>query len=282
MISFLGTGLLGGGFVRAALGRGEQVTIWNRTAAKAHAFAPLGAHVAATPADAVRGAERVHLVLLDDAVVDAVLEQLLPALDPNTIIIDHSTTAPAPTAARMQRLAERGVQYLHAPVFMGPSNAEKATGLMLVSGPEALYRDVDPALARMTGKVRYMGDRPDRAAAFKLFGNLSVFFIIGALADMFALARSVGIDAPDAYTLFDDFNPAGQFTGRGRRMADGDFEPTFELTAALKDVRLMLETAERGNLPLHILPTIAERMKTAIAAGHGADDLASLGAADVP
>ncbi|MFN9088117.1 MAG: NAD(P)-binding domain-containing protein, partial [Gemmatimonadaceae bacterium] len=72
-IAYLGTGLLGSGFVEAALQRGDSVTVWNRTREKAAALIPFGALVADTPADAVRGAERVHLVLKDDAVVEEVI-----------------------------------------------------------------------------------------------------------------------------------------------------------------------------------------------------------------
>lgn len=254
------------------------MTVWNRTRAKAVPLQDAGATIAETPADAVRGAERVHLSLLDDAAVDDVIAQLLPALEPGAIILDHTTTAPAPTAERMRRLVESGVQYLHAPVFMGPSNAEQMTGLMLAAGPRALFDTVEPVLGKMTGKVRYMGERSDLAAAYKLFGNMTIMFAISGLADLFALARGLGVEPSDAYTLFNDFNPAGQFTGRGARMAAGDYTPTFELSAARKDVRLMLETAARTGTTLHFLPRIADRMDDVIAAGHGDEDLAVLGA----
>jgi 3-hydroxyisobutyrate dehydrogenase-like beta-hydroxyacid dehydrogenase len=282
MIAFLGTGLLGTGFVRAALGRGETVTVWNRTRAKADALAADGARVATDPAEAVRGASRVHLVLLDDAVVDAVIEQLLPGLAPDAIILDHSTTAPRPTAARAERLAALGIDFLHVPVFMGPAQAAAATGMMLVSGKQALYERVRPELGRMTERIRYMGERPDLAAAYKLFGNMLIMFVSAGLADVFAMARAAGIAPTDAYTIFNDFNAASQVVTRGKRMAEGDFTPSFELSAARKDVRLMLETAEAGGIPLHVLPAIAARFDQVIAAGHGADDLASVGATDVP
>ena len=84
-IAYLGTGLLGSGFVEAALGRGDSVTVWNRTRSKAEALVPFGAKVADTPADAVRGAERVHLVLKDDAVVEAVISELRPGLAPGQV-----------------------------------------------------------------------------------------------------------------------------------------------------------------------------------------------------
>ena len=66
-IAFLGTGLLGSAFVEAAAKRGDTITVWNRTAEKARDLEQFGARVAANPADAVRGASRVHLVLKDDA-----------------------------------------------------------------------------------------------------------------------------------------------------------------------------------------------------------------------
>lgn len=99
-IAYLGTGLLGSGFIEAALGRGDSVTVWNRTPAKAAALVAFGATVASTPADAVRGAERVHLVLKDDAVVEEVIAALRPGLSADAIIVDHTTTQPVLTAER--------------------------------------------------------------------------------------------------------------------------------------------------------------------------------------
>ena len=97
-IAFLGTGLLGSGLAEASAKRGNTVTVWNRTAAKARALEQFGIRVADTPADAVRGAERVQLVLKDDAVVEDVIAGCRPGLAPDTIIIDHTTTQPALTA----------------------------------------------------------------------------------------------------------------------------------------------------------------------------------------
>jgi 3-hydroxyisobutyrate dehydrogenase-like beta-hydroxyacid dehydrogenase len=282
MIAFLGTGLMGSGFVSALLARGEAVTVWNRTISRTAPLEKEGAHVAADPAAAVRGAGRVHMALLDDAAVDDVLERLLPALAPGAVIVDHSTTAVQSTAARAERLRERGVKFLHAPVFMGPANARDATGSMFVSGPQDVFEEVRPELERMTGKVRYMGPRPGLAAGYKLFGNMMIMFVVSGLADVFTLARAIGIDPRDAMTVFADFNPATQVTARGRRMAEGKFSPAaFELVAARKDVRLMLESAAAAGASLHVLPAIADRFDRIIAAGHGRDDLSSV-AAEVP
>src|SRR4051794_26552062 len=106
-IAHLGTGLIGSGMVETALRRGDAVTVWNRTLAKARALEGRGARVAQTAAEAVEGAERVHLSLSDDAAVDAVLASIVPALGAaRTPVIDHTTTSPAGTAARAERLAQ--------------------------------------------------------------------------------------------------------------------------------------------------------------------------------
>lgn len=270
-IAILGTGLLGSGFAEAAAKRGWTVTAWNRTPGKARALEEFGVSVAATPADAVRGADRVHMILTDDAVVEAVLAAARPGLGANTIICDHTTTQPALTAVRAARLAAEGVQYLHCPVFMGPPAARNAQGSMMVSGPPALFDQVRGDLAMMTGKLEYCGERPDLAAAYKLFGNAFIVGMGALVADVYTIAKGAGCTPEEALRVMGFFNPSAILEGRGKSMAQGAFVPGFELSMARKDIRLMMETA--GNRPLAALPGIAARMDTLIAAGHGSDDV---------
>lgn len=269
-IAILGTGLLGSGFAEAACKRGWTVTVWNRTASKAHALEAFGAKVAATPADAVRGADHVHLILRDDAVVEEVIAAARAALGADTVICDHTTTQPALTAARMERLEKEGVKYLHCPVFMGPPAARNAEGSMLVAGPAALFAKMESALTAMTGKLQYLGERRDAAAAYKLFGNAFFVGIAGTLADVFSIAKGAGFAPEETLKVLDVFNPSAIIGGRGKLMAAGNFAPMFELTMARKDVRLMIETA--GSVPLAVLPGLAARMDVLIAQGHGAQD----------
>lgn len=270
-VAFLGTGLLGSAFAEAAAKRGDTVTAWNRSPDKALALAPLGIRAAATPADAVRGATRVHLILKDDAVVDAVVNELRPGLAEGAIIIDHTTTQPALTAARAARLAEQGVAYLHCPVFMGPPAARNAQGSMLVSGPIELFERVKPELEAMTGRLEYQGERADLAAVKKLMGNAMIIGLSSVMADVLTLARSADVDGQDAIKLLGLLDLNGMVAVRGANMAKGLFDtPSFELAMARKDVRLMLESA--GDLPMAVLPGVAARMDQLIAAGHGARD----------
>ena len=273
-IAFIGTGLLGSALAEAAAKRGDRVTAWNRTIEKARALRKFGVHAGDTPADAVHGAERVHLVLKDDAVVEQVVEALRPGLSADAIVVDHTTTQPARTARRAIRLNAEGVHYLHCPVFIGPAAARAGTGTILVSGPRALYDRVREPLARMAQHVEYFGERPDLAAVYKLCGNAMIVGVSALAADVFAVAAGGGVSPQDALRIREIVNPP-ILSARADNMVGHNFSPSFELTMARKDVRLMLETS--GSRPLAALAAIAGRMDGLIAQGHGAEDLAVLG-----
>lgn len=273
MIAFFGMGLLGSNFVRALRRRGEEVHVWNRTHERAVALEADGARAFASPADAARGAARVHLTLSDDAVVDAVLEQARPGLAAGTVIVDHSTTSTEGALARAARWRDNGMTFVHAPVFMTPVNARESTGIMLISGPRAVVDPLRPVLSPMTGKLLDLGERPDAASAFKLLGNLFMMCMSGGLIDMLALAKALHVPAAEAATLFDHFNPAGLIPVRIKRMLEAGFsDPSWELQMARKDARLMQEAAAAGGVQLLALPGIVAKMDAALAEGHAEKD----------
>ncbi len=275
-IAFLGTGLLGSGMVRHFLAAGAPVTVWNRTESKARALEREGARIAASPAEAASQADRIHFVLPDDQVVDSILDLIAPSLHTDAIVIDHSTTLPEATKRRFERTSSRGIRFLHAPVFMSPQMATDGIGLMLVSGGRREFDDVRGELEGMTGEVWNLGERPDLAAAYKLFGNCMLFAISGGLADVIAMARANEIDPVEALSVFSKFQAGNVIQGRGPRMARGEvMPPSFEVAMARKDVRLMMEAAKQE--PLVTLPAIARRMDDVIAAGGGDKDLAAIG-----
>jgi 3-hydroxyisobutyrate dehydrogenase len=269
-IAFLGTGLMGTGFVRRMLSQGHQVTVWNRSADKAQALEAHGARACASAAEAVSGVDRVHLMVADDAVVDAILEPIVDAIPAAAWIVDHTTTATTPTAERAKRWAARGRRFVHAPVFMGPANCVDGTGVMLLSGDKARCDAATPMLAPMTGKVVYLGPEPDRAASFKLFGNLTLIGIAGVLGDVCRLAHAVGISPADAMGLFASFNPGAMLPARATKIASGPYDQvSFEVAMARKDVRLMIEEAKRHGVDLAVMPAVAALQDQAIARGEG-------------
>ena len=171
-VAFLGTGLLGGAMAEGMLRRGDAVTVWNRTEAKARALEAAGARVAATPGDAVEGVERVHMTLPDDAVVEELMAAAIPRLGPDATVIDHSTTSPRGTKARVARMQDAGVRFVHAPVFMSPQMARDAVGIMLVSGPQPVFEAVRGELEKMTGEVWYLGEQGRRRCVLQDFRQL--------------------------------------------------------------------------------------------------------------
>ena len=273
MIAFLGTGLLGANFTKALLKKGEEVRVWNRTRSKADTLVSFGAIVAGEPAEAVRNAKRIHLTLSDDHAVDEILEKASPGFIPGAILIDHTTTSVAGATKRSVYWKDKGFPYIHAPVFMGPSNALDGTGYMLVSGDQEIIREIEPGLSAMTGKLVNFGSQPEKAAGIKLLGNLFLMSLTAGIADTLSLAKSLHIPPADIESLFSVWNPGAMAPGRLKRILSNQFgEPSWELRMARKDARLMMEEAALGGSPLGIIPAIAAEMDKWIARGHGNDD----------
>jgi 3-hydroxyisobutyrate dehydrogenase len=277
-VAFIGAGMMASAMVEGMRRRGAEVTVWNRTFAKAQALERLGARAEADPERAVAGAGVVHVMLKDDATVDALLEQIGPHLAPGALVVDHTTVSPAGTLARFARMEQRGVPFLHAPVFMSPFAARDAKGVMLAAGPRETFERAKPELEKMTADLWYVGEQRDRAAAFKLCGNLFIFTMISGLTDMFSLARGLGIEPPEAHRLFEHFRPDATIDVRGGRMARCDFAAAFELTMARKDAQLMLDAAASGGAKLSLLPVVVGQMERMIAAGRGSDDASVIAA----
>jgi 3-hydroxyisobutyrate dehydrogenase len=271
MIAFLGTGLLGSSFTRALIARGETVHVWNRTPDRAKALEPHGAKAFADAADAVAGADRVHIAVSDDHAVNSVLA----AARSTGLVIDHTTTS---IAGALQRIARTDMTYVHAPVIMGPQNARDATGLMLISGDRARVARVTPLLTPMTGKLVDFGDRVEAASAMKLMGNTFLMGFTAAVGDLIGVGKALGFAAEDAIELFDHFNPGTTVGARAKRMASGEYaQASWELAMARKDARLVAEEVDRAHVVLTATPAIAAKMDEMMARGHAHDDWTVIG-----
>jgi 3-hydroxyisobutyrate dehydrogenase len=249
-VAFYGAGLLGAAMVQAMLARGVAVRVWNRTPLKAQALERYGAQAFADAAEAARGAQRIHLCLHDDVAVDTVIEAALPGIVSDSPIIDHTTVLPQGVIDRARRLGEAGYAFLHAPVFMGPPMALEGTGVMMLSGDAALVQRVRPALEAMCTDLRYLGERPEAAAVYKLMGNAMILTVAGGLNDVLRIAEEQGLSREQAYELFDFYDPCGQIKGRGKRMVAGDYIAFWKVDAARKDALLMQAAAHHERLPV--------------------------------
>lgn len=275
-------GLLGSNFVRAMIGKGAKVNVWNRTASKAEALEQYGAKAFVQAADAVRDADTIHLTLKDDATVDEVLAQAAAGLKPGATIIDHTTTSTPGAIQRTRAWKEKGFTYLHAPVFMGPQNALESTGFMLVSGDQSVIGRLEPTLSKMTGKLLNFGVEEGRAAGMKLVGNCFLVAFTTGIADTLSLARSLDIPISDMSTLFDAWNPGTLLPARLKRMTSGSYDkPSWELNMARKDTGLFIQAAERKGISLAVMPAIAAEMDRWINKGHGNEDWTVIGSGNL-
>lgn len=278
MIAYLGTGLLGSNFVRAMLRNGRQVQVWNRTESKATALEQYGAKAFKNVADAVNGADTIHLTLKDDASVDEVLTAALPGIKQGATIVDHTTTSVDGAKKRTEEWRARGFIYQHAPVFMGPANALDSTGFMLISGDQQVIADLEPSLSQMTGKLINFGTEVGKAAGIKLIGNCFLVGFSASLADSLTLAASLDISVDDVASLFEQWNPATMLSARMNRMISGVYnKPSWELSMARKDTGLFIDAAQKAGRQLAIMPAIAEEMDKWIEKGHGNDDWTVIG-----
>lgn len=126
----------------------------------------------------------------------------------------------------------------------------------------------------MTGELVVLGEDVTRPATLKLVGNTMIIGMTAALADAMTVAAGAGVPPSDVQAFVATFPFAALITGRGAKMAEGDFSPSFELAMARKDVRLMLESA--GARPVAALGGIASRMDTLLGEGFAESDFGVL------
>lgn len=276
MRTYIGTGLLGAAFVKAFLNRGEHVRVWNRTHSKAQALEKDGADVAKTLKEAVKDADIIHLTLRDDETVEEVLNQAKPHLKKGAFILDHTTTSVDGAKERTKKWKEEGIHYLHTPVMMGPSAALHAKGSMLTSGDQEEIKEVLPEIEPMTGRVINLGDKIGAAAAMKLITNLYLVGVNSSLSDILNIAKVHDL-SPDALeNALGAMSPELLLAGSLKKLFSGTLtsDPTWELTMARKDVRLMLEEGTKSGNRMVAMPAAAAEMDKWIEDGHAHDDWA--------
>ena len=271
-IAFIGLGNMGGHMARHLLGAGHEVTVWNRTLAKAEEHRALGAKVGNTPGEAAKEAEAVITMLADDpAVESAVLHPggVMDSLPAKAAHISMSTISVGLSRKLAEEHGKRGHHYIAAPVFGRPEAAEAAKLFVVVAGDQHVIQKLKPVLEAMGQRVFVMGDKPEMANVVKLSGNLLIASVIESVGEAVALTRKYGID-PHQYVDFltNSLFAAPVYKTYGGLIADEKYRPAgFKMRLGLKDVKLVLAAAESADAPLPIASLIRDHMLTAIARG---------------
>ncbi|MGZ4814415.1 MAG: NAD(P)-dependent oxidoreductase [Terriglobales bacterium] len=280
-VAFIGLGHMGHPMANNLLKAGHQLTVWNRTRDKAKDLEKAGAKVAATPAQAAREAEVAFTMLSDDAAVEsAVLGEngLIHGLPRGATHVCSSTISVALSQTLQKAHAERGQQYVAAPVFGRPEAAAAAKLFVVAAGnPKAVER-CQPLLSCIGQQTFVMGPEPPMANVVKLSGNFLIASVIECLGEAVTLVRKHGID-PRRYVdmLTSTLFAAPVYKTYGGLIVEQKFEPAgFKLRLGLKDVRLALAAAEAVEVPLPVGSLLRDHAIAAVANGMGDLDWSSL------
>ncbi|HEU5106994.1 MAG TPA: NAD(P)-dependent oxidoreductase, partial [Micromonosporaceae bacterium] len=193
-VAVIGLGGMGSGMARALLDAGHQVTIYNRTAAKAQPLVQAGAVLAASAGDAGAGAPVVVLSLADEYAVEAVLfGEVVDRLAPGTTVVDTSTVSPSFAHNTAIRLAASGVRRVEACVIGNPAMARTGQLRVFAAGNESDVDGVRDVLGALSQEIRYLGPS-GRAGTLKLAFNLLLGIQTAALAETVSFAESAGLD----------------------------------------------------------------------------------------
>ena len=277
-IGFLGLGNMGTPMVKRLLGAGHEVTVWNRTSARAEALGTNGAKIAATLADAARGNEIVITMLFDDAAHESVMfgaDGLLAALEPHTLHLSMSTISVALSQRLADEHAQRKILFAAAPVFGRPNVAEAGKLWIVLAGPDAAIERAQPVLEPLSRGVTVVGSEPAQAHAVKLGGNFLISAMIHSLAESFVFAESQGIQ-PQVF--FEAINNALFQSPFYAAYANVMFNPPKNAGASIglgrKDLALFRAAAASGHVQLSLAENMAHIFEQAIEAGLGNEDWA--------
>jgi 3-hydroxyisobutyrate dehydrogenase len=276
-VAVLGTGIMGAAMARNLLAAGLPTTVWDRKPAATAPLAEAGAHVAATPAEAVRGAQVVITMLPTAEVVDSVVfgDNVVPGFAEDAVWAQMGTIGIAATVEMVHRLGvmRPDVMFVDAPVSGSKGPAETGQLLILASGPDAAEPIVRPAFSVIGRKTVWLGGAGE-GSQLKLVVNAYMAILVEGVAEALALASRLGIEGKTVAEAIEG-GPldAPIADAKLHRMKTGDYEPEFPLEWAVKDVDLALASVSQNSLPL--LAALSAQWHHAVATGLGREDISA-------
>ncbi len=273
-VAFVGLGIMGRGMVRNLLAAGFDVTVWNRTAARAEELAAEGAKVAQTAQQAARAADVIMLCVSDTPDVEQVLfgeAGVAAGARDGALVIDLSTISPEATRQFAERLATRGVAMLDAPVSGGSEGAARGTLSVMVGGAAADVARAMPLFQAIGKTITHVG--PSGAGqTVKLVNQILVVGNMLAVSEALLLAQAGGVDLEKTLAAVAG-GAAGSWmlSNRGPQVLRRDWRPGFTIDLQQKDVRLILDAADDLGVPLPGTALIFQLYRTLQARGLGGE-----------
>jgi 3-hydroxyisobutyrate dehydrogenase-like beta-hydroxyacid dehydrogenase len=271
-VGVIGVGLMGEVFVRRLAAAGFRVVGFDVDAAKAARLTEIGARAAASIADLARAADPIVLAVFNtEQVEDVVEKELLTALGEGSgkVVLCTSTCDPDRIAALAERVVPRGVKFLEAPVSGTSEQVRRGDGVGLIGGDAATATAVEDVLQALYPKRFHVG-RVGDGGRTKLAVNLILGLNRLALAEGLVFAARLGLD-PKAFLDIAQRSAAYSqvMETKGPKMIAGDFRPEGRVRQTLKDVRLMLDQAQKVGQPLPLLSVHADVLEACVRNGEG-------------
>ncbi len=243
-IAFAGLGVMGGPMARHLVNAGHDVTGFNRTTAKARAWAAAtGGSSATTVNEAAQGVELFILCVGNDDDVRTVVTEALPHLADGAVIVDHTTTS-AKVAREMAALAaERGRYFVDAPVSGGQAGADKGQLSVMAGGDAEALAKAEPALQSYSKAIKHMG--PTGAGQLtKMVNQIAIAGVVQGLAEAVHFAQVAGLDTDAVYeAVSKGAAQSWQMDNRWKTAVKGEFEFGFAVDWMRKDLGLVLDEA---------------------------------------
>jgi 3-hydroxyisobutyrate dehydrogenase-like beta-hydroxyacid dehydrogenase len=272
-IGIIGLGLLGSAIAERLSAGNEPLVGFDVSGDAVERFRSLGGEPVGSAGEVVGDCRCVILSLPNSDVVRAVLDEVGEQLDPGLLIIDTTTGAPRQTQALGGSLADRQIEYLDATIVGSSEHVRAGQAIALVGGSDEALRRGRNILDRFAERVFHVGPWGS-GAKMKLVVNLVMGLNRAALAEGLSLAKQMELDPARTLEILQaGLSYSRVMDSKGAKMIDEQFTPPHaRLSQHLKDVRLMLDEAERLGLTLPLSETHRKLLQRAESLGFGDSD----------
>ena len=279
-VGLIGLGAMGRGIAASLRRAGYLVHVCDVRPEAVQAFVADGGVGCVYPAELAARCEVVVSVVINAAQTEQVLfgeHGAAAAMKPGSLFVMCSTVDPNVSIAFEQRLAERGVLYLDAPISGGAAKAASGQMTMMTAGRPEAYAKAGRALDAMAAQVYRLGDRAGNGSKVKIINQLLAGVHIAAAAEAMALGLREGVDAAALYEVIT--HSAGNswmFENRMAHVLAADYTPLSAVDIFVKDLGLVLDTARASKFPLPLASTAHQMFMQASSAGFGREDDAAV------
>ena len=279
-IGFIGLGIMGSRMAANLAAAGYEMTVWNRTAATAEAFATEhGVNVAATPAELAAASDVVIKIVVNGEQVEEILvgeQGVIAGAREGMLCIDMSTISPQMAQSLGERLGEHGIAFIDAPVTGSSPGAEAGTLTIMAGGSEADLKRAAPIFDVLGAKTVHCGAL-GQGQMIKVITNAIAASNAAVLAQALIVARDAGVDLAALTEVIDGGAADSRMAQlKAQPMIDREYDTLFRLDHMIKDVDLALELAAEEGTPFDYAAQTRELMAEASAEGFGEVDFAAL------